>query len=75
MSLLTAHKILIATAIGFFVLYGSFELRNFADSGDFWGALRGVAGFAAACGWFVYFRRLKPRVTDHSKQAMNRPPV
>ena len=67
MSLLTAHKILIGTAIGFFLLYTVVELRNFADSGDSWAVVRALAGFAAAAGWFVYFRRIKPRVTDPSR--------
>jgi len=54
-TLLTAHKILIASAVALFVLYAGFEFRNYAH-GDPSAWLRGVIAAAAAVGLAVYLR-------------------
>ena len=55
MTLLTAHKILIASAVALFVFYGASELRNYAN-GDASGLLRAVASGGVAVGLAVYLR-------------------
>jgi hypothetical protein len=56
-SVTTAHKILIATAIGFFILYALWELARFARTGA--GDALGVSAVAtlAALGLALYLRR------------------
>jgi len=61
MSLLTAHKVLIATAIAFFLLYGALELRGYFNGGAIGGLLRGGASLAVAVGWALYLRTVKSR--------------
>ena len=56
MSLLTAHKILIASAIALFFLYAGWEVDNFVGSGDGWALPRAVAAAIAAIGFGVYLR-------------------
>ena len=55
MTLLTAHKILIASAVAMFVLYAGFELRNYAR-GDTSAWVRSLAAAAAAVGLAIYLR-------------------
>ncbi len=57
MSVATAHKILIATAIGFFLFYALWELARFGRTGA--GEALGVSGVAtlAAVGLAIYLRR------------------
>jgi hypothetical protein len=55
MSLLTAHKILIASAVALFVLYGGWELQNYAN-GDGSALLRSFLSVAAAVGLAIYLR-------------------
>lgn len=55
MTLLTAHKILISCAVGLFVLYGAWELRNFAH-GEPWALLRSGLSGLAALGLALYLR-------------------
>jgi hypothetical protein len=54
-TLITAHKILISSAIALFVVYALFELRNFTsgDGGALWRALGSAAG---AAGFGIYLR-------------------
>jgi hypothetical protein len=54
-SLLTAHKILIASAVALFVLYAALELRNYAN-GDASALLRSVMSAVAAVGLAIYLR-------------------
>jgi hypothetical protein len=61
MSLITAHRILIGTAIGFFLFYAAFELRGYLNNGEGGALLRGGASLAAAAGWALYLRTVKPR--------------
>ena len=57
MSVTTAHKILIATAIAFFILYALWELARFTRTGA--GESLGVSAIAtlAAVGLAAYLRR------------------
>jgi len=56
-SVATAHKILIATAIGFFLIYALWELADYAQSGESFALAWSVAATAAAIGLTVYLRR------------------
>jgi hypothetical protein len=55
MSLLTAHKILIATAAVFFFFFGLWELRNYFDE---WAIFRGGLYLLVGIGFAVYFKNL-----------------
>ena len=59
MRLITAHKILIASAVAFFLFFAVFELRSYADSGTFGDLASGIFGLAVAVGFALYFRRLR----------------
>jgi hypothetical protein len=50
-----AHKLLIASAIVMFVLYGLSEVRNYAN-GDASALLRALLAIAGAAGFGVYLR-------------------
>ncbi len=56
MSINTAHKILIVTAIVFFVFYAAWEILGFAGQGGTGGLLRGIIALVAAFGLGVYLR-------------------
>ena len=56
MSIVTAHKILITTAIIFFFFYAAWEIRNYPVSGGVWALLRGIISLIAACGLGIYLR-------------------
>jgi hypothetical protein len=58
MRLLTAHKILIATAAVFFCFFGLWELRNYFDTGDEWAVFRAVLYVLVGVGFGVYFKNL-----------------
>jgi hypothetical protein len=58
MRLITAHKILISSAIAFFVFFAGFEARAYGAGGTLANAAAGVAGLAAAVGFAVYLRAL-----------------
>jgi hypothetical protein len=53
----TAHKILIATAIGFFLIYALWELADYTRSGDARALAWSAGGTAAAVGLSIYLRR------------------
>ena len=55
-SILTAHKILITTAIIFFLFYAVWEIRNYPDPGGVGALLRGSISGIAACGLGIYLR-------------------
>jgi hypothetical protein len=55
-SIRTAHKILITTAIVFFLFYAIWEIRNYPDPGGMWALLRGIISGIAACGLGIYLR-------------------
>lgn len=55
MTLLTAHKILISSAVALFVMYTASELRNYSN-GDASALLRGLLSAAGALAFAVYLR-------------------
>ena len=61
MTLLTAHRILIGTAVVFFAFYALWEFKGARVSGAPAGYLRGAASLAAAGGLGFYFTTLKRR--------------
>ena len=61
MSLITAHRILIATAIVFFLFYALFELRGYLDGGQTGALIRAGLSLAVAVGWALYLRTVKPQ--------------
>lgn len=56
MSVETAHKILISTAIVFFFGYALWELRGYSHLGEMGPLLRGVGSLLGAVGLGVYLR-------------------
>lgn len=56
MSIITAHKILITTAILFFLFYAVWEIRGYAAPGGASALLRGIISFVVACGLGIYLR-------------------
>ena len=59
MTLLTAHKILIATAVVFFFGFGLWELRNYFAAGDPWAIVRAALYLLTAVGFGFYLGMLK----------------
>ena len=59
MTLLTAHKILITTAVVFFFGFALWELRNYSDTGGPWAIFRGALYLLAAVGFGFYLGTLK----------------
>ncbi len=57
MKLLTAHKILISSAVVFFVFFAFWEYRN-SPNGDGWALWRSGLYFAVAVGFAVYLKNL-----------------
>lgn len=58
MKLITAHKILIASAAVFFVFFAFWEWRNYATSGEGWAVVRAVLYLLVAVGFGIYFKNL-----------------
>jgi hypothetical protein len=61
MSLITAHRILIGTAVVFFAFYGAWELVGFGSSGEAGALLRGIVALAVAGTFGAYFRTIRER--------------
>ena len=59
MTLLTAHRILISTAVVFFFGFALWELRNYTDTGNFWAAFRSGLYLFVSVGFGVYLKSLK----------------
>ena len=55
MTLLTAHKILIGSAIALFIGYALYELRRYLG-GDALASLRALASAVGAAGFAIYLR-------------------
>jgi hypothetical protein len=55
-SVTTAHKILIATAVLFFFGYALWELRRYSQIGDVGALLRGIASLVGTVGLGLYLR-------------------
>ncbi|MBI4736636.1 MAG: hypothetical protein HY766_11380 [candidate division NC10 bacterium] len=58
MSVLAAHKILIASAVAMFLGYGVWEFLRYPDPGGVGALVRGSLSAAAAVGFGVYLRSL-----------------
>jgi hypothetical protein len=58
MRLITAHKILIGSAVAFFVFFALWEFGNYSK-GETWAVWRSVLYFAVALGFGVYLKNLK----------------
>ena len=58
MKLLTAHKILIASAAVFFLFFSLWELQNYLNTGDGWAVFRSVLYLLTGCGFGIYFENL-----------------
>jgi hypothetical protein len=56
MSIITAHKILIATALVFFLFYAVWEISGYTSPGGAGPLLRGTMALVAACGLGIYLR-------------------
>lgn len=56
MSVTTAHKILILTAVLFFFGYALWELRQYARLGEVGALLRSAGALVGAVGFGVYLR-------------------
>ncbi|MSP40914.1 MAG: hypothetical protein EXR70_20695 [Deltaproteobacteria bacterium] len=59
MKLLTAHKILITSAVLFFVFFAGWEYRNYSSAGDSWAVWRSALYFIVALGFGIYLKNLK----------------
>jgi hypothetical protein len=59
MKLITAHKILISSAIIFFIFFALWELRKHAVSDDAWSVGRAGLYIVVAIGFGIYFKNLK----------------
>lgn len=57
----TAHKILIASAIVFFIFFGIWELRDYTRTGEMRALGIGLISVLVAVGFGIYFRSLKWR--------------
>ena len=59
MTLLTAHRILISTAVVFFFGFALWELRNYFDTGNLWAISRSILYLLVSVGFGVYLKSLK----------------
>ena len=59
MTLLTAHKILISTAVAFFFGFAFWEFRNYLDTENLWAAFRALLYLLVSVGFGLYLRSLK----------------
>ncbi len=58
MRLITAHRILIGTAVAFFAFYAFWEFRGVGEAGSSW---RGVAALIASAALLIYLLNLRTR--------------
>jgi hypothetical protein len=58
MKLLTAHKIIITSAVVFFVFFGFWELAHYSR-GEGWAGWRSALYFVVALGFGFYLKNLK----------------
>lgn len=59
MRLLTAHKILITTAVVFFFFFALWELRNYFNTSDGWAMGKSALYVVVAVGFAIYLKNLK----------------
>jgi cell division protein FtsW (lipid II flippase) len=58
-TLLTAHRILIGTAVVFFFGFARWELRNYSNSGDLWTLFCIILYLAVSASFGIYLKTLK----------------
>ena len=61
MRLITAHKILICSAVVFFLYFALVELANYRASGSVGALGSALFGVVIAVAFAAYFRTIKPR--------------
>ena len=61
MKLLTAHRILIGSAVALFVYYGLWELHGWRAAGAGGGGIRAAVSFILAAGLAIYLLSLRTR--------------
>lgn len=59
MTLLTAHRILITTAVVFFFGFALWELRNYFATGNVWATFRSLLYLVISIGFALYLKSLK----------------
>jgi hypothetical protein len=59
MKLMTAHRILIGTAVVFFLCFSTWEFDRYLRSNDAWTLVQSVFYFFVGIGFAVYFKNLK----------------
>ena len=59
MKLITAHKILIASATVFFVFFALWELNRYFNSKDTWTMARSILYFLVALGFGIYLKNFR----------------
>jgi hypothetical protein len=64
MRLITAHKILIGSAVVFFAFFGVFELRSYGATGSLGDLASGIFGLVIAVGFALYLRTIRQRTED-----------
>ena len=58
-ALLIAHRILISSAVIFFIFFALWELKNYSAANDHWALFRALLYFLVAIGFGVYLKNLK----------------
>ena len=61
MKLITAHKILIASGVGFFVFFGIHRIAAYRSDGDPTALATAAGGLLAAVGLAIYYRSIGRR--------------
>ena len=59
MTLLTAHRILISTAIVFFLGMALWEIRNYFTTENSWAPVRALIYLLVSVGFALYLKRLR----------------
>lgn len=72
MTLVTAHKILIGSAIAMFAFYAIIELRGFTASGETGAVLRAIVAAGASIAFAVYLRGIRHRPTPPREPGIRR---
>ena len=69
MRLITAHKVLIGSAVALFAFLALVGMRNFAATGSFTDLATGVLGLGVAVGFGLYLRTVLARGRQTPGQA------
>jgi len=57
--IMTAHKILIGSAIALFIFFGIWKFKDYANTGEVWTLVSGLLSLLVAIGFGIYFRSLR----------------